>query len=176
MSGALISFTLGALLCLGLTPAGASVDRGDGSAFLRGFDLDGANCNGEGARAELVAFRDRIAAAPSVGEAQAMAFGQTRLARKAVSRARWIVPFHPALGEARAKLDDFDARVREAKSQAEVARSFGRLVRVASADDLTIVDAELKADCEYTTGEIVIIVIGFFLAIIPGLIFMALLC
>jgi hypothetical protein len=66
--------------------------------------------------------------------------------------------------------------VRAAENQAEVAHQFGRLVRVASAGDLTIVDAELKADCEYTTGEIVIIVIGFVLAIIPGLIFMALLC
>ena len=87
-----------------------------------------------------------------------------------------FIPFHPAIGEARAKIEAFEVEVRSAESQAEVAGAFGTLVRLASANDLTVVDADIKADCEYTTGEIVIIVIGFILAIIPGIIFMAILC
>ncbi len=153
MSLALIVGLAGFLLLVGAAPAGAAVDKADASALLRGFDLDAGSCGGAAGHAELVAYRDRIASAPSVEEARGLALEQTRLVRKAVSRARWIVPFHPALGEARGKLEDFEARVRAAENQAEVAQDFGRLVRIASASDLTIVDADLKADCHYTPAR-----------------------
>lgn len=153
----------------------ASVKQ-EGSAVLRGFDLDAAACNCEAARAELAVLHDKIAAASGLDESRSLALEQTGLARKALSRAKWVIPFNGALREASGKLDAYEVRVQEAGTPREVAEAFGELVRLASADGLTIVDADLKADCDYTTGEIVIIVIGFLFAIIPGIIFMAVLC
>ncbi|MFQ5456858.1 MAG: hypothetical protein ACE5FC_00185 [Myxococcota bacterium] len=148
----------------------------EGKAVLRGFDLNAGSCTPDEGRAELTALRDRIARAPDLDASRVLALDQTNLARKALSRAKWVIPFNGALGDASRKLDAYEVRVKEAGSPEEVAAAFGDLVRLASADDLTIVDAEVKADCHYTTGEIVIIVIGFLLAIIPGFIFMAILC
>ena len=173
---ALVSLLAGIVVLSGATPVEAAVQRAEAPALLRGFNLDGTGCNGGAARTELMVVRDQIADAPSLEAARMLALDQTRLARKALGRARWVIPFHPAIGEARAKIGAFEVEVRSAESQAEVAGAFGTLVRLASAKDLTVVDADIKADCEYTTGEIVIIVIGFFLAIIPGIIFMAILC
>ena len=148
----------------------------EGTAVLRGFDLSAGSCTPDEGRAELTGLRDRIASAPDLEASRVLALEQTNLARKALSRAKWIIPFNGALGEASEKLDAYEIRVAAAGSSEEVAAAFGNLVRLASADELTIVDADVKADCEYTTGEIVIIVIGFLLAIIPGIIFMAILC
>ena len=155
---------------------GVASVRHEGAAVLRGFDLDAGACNCAEARTELLVLRDRIAAASGLDESRRLALEQTGLARKALSRAKWVIPFNGALREASGKLDAYEVRVQEAGTPGEVAEAFGDLVRLASADGLTIVDAEVKADCDYTTGEIVIIVIGFLFAIIPGIIFLAILC
>ena len=158
-------------------PGLASVDD-RGTAVLRGFDLDAGDCNCDEERTELMALRDRIADAPSVEASRDLALEQTDLARKALSRAKWVIPFNGALGQASEKLDAYEVRVKGAGSQEEVAAAFGDLVRLASADDLQVTDAGFfdKPGCNYTTGEIVVIVIGFLLAIIPGFIFMAIFC
>ena len=67
-------------------------------------------------RSELVAYRDRIATAPTADEARDLALSQTRLARAALSRAKWVMPFNSAIGEAREKIEGFEARVRGANA------------------------------------------------------------
>jgi len=157
--------------------AGASVVK-NRDALLRGFDLDAGACNGAEGRADLVNLRDRIGDSPSLEEARSLALEQTRLARKALSRARWVLPFNGAVGNASKRLDAYEVRVEEAGSPEEVAAAFGNLVRLASSENLKIVDAGLFDDkaCDFTTGEIIVIVIGLLLGIIPGLIFMAIFC
>jgi len=142
------------------------------------WDLATGGCACAKERAAIAGYRDRILAAPTPEAARDLALSQTRLARKALSRARWVLPFSGTIGETRHKLEAYEARVLDAKSQAEVAAEFGRLVRLAEAKPGTVVDAlEIGGTtCSYTTTEIVIIIIGFLLAIIPGIIFLFLLC
>jgi hypothetical protein len=140
------------------------------------WDLATGGCACPKERAELRAFRDRILAAPTPEAARTIVISQTRLAHKALSRARWILPFSGTVRGASRKLEAYEARVREAKSQAEVAREWSTLTRMASADGGAIRDVKISGSCSYTTIEIVIIIIGFLLAIIPGILFLFLLC
>jgi len=174
----LLLFVLGAMGLVAAAPSQAAIDREGGTALLRGYGLDGGNCNCEQAKKELASIRASIAAAGSVKEAQDLALGETRLARKALSRARWVAPFNDAIGQASKKLDAYEVEVKAAQSPEEVAAAFGGLVRLASADDLKVTDAKWfeKEGCSYTTGEIIIIIIGFLLGIIPGFIFLAVFC
>jgi len=142
------------------------------------WDIATGGCACTKERAAVSEYRDRILAAPTPETARELALSQTRLAHKALSRARWIMPFSGSIGKANRKLEDYEARVRAAQSQEAVAQEFSGLVRLASAQPGTVTDAvELKGKtCVYTTGEIVIIIIGFLFAIIPGIIFLFLLC
>ena len=142
------------------------------------WDIATGGCACRSERAAVTAYRNRILVAPTPEAARDLALSQTRLARKALSRARWIMPFSGSIGKANGKLEAYEARVRDARSQAEVAAEFAGLVRLAEATPGTVTDAvELKGKaCSYTTAEIIIIVIGFLLGIIPGIIFMFLLC
>jgi hypothetical protein len=158
-------------------PVSASVPKNDASNSLPvAMDIATHGCACAGHEAAVLAFRDRLAAAPTPEAARALALSQTRLAHKALSRAKWIVPFSATVREANKKLEAYEARIRDARTQADVAAEFGGLVRVASAGDPKIVDAKMRANCDYTTTEIVIIIIGFLLGIIPGIIFLFLLC
>jgi hypothetical protein len=142
------------------------------------WDVATGGCACARERAAVTAYRDRILAAPTPEAARELALSQTRLAHGALARARWIMPFSRTIGKTSDKLEEYEARVRDARTQADVAREFSGLVRLADAKPGTIVDTvELKGKtCSYTTTEIVIIVIGFLFAIIPGIIFMFLLC
>ncbi|MDP3939954.1 MAG: hypothetical protein Q8R92_17690 [Deltaproteobacteria bacterium] len=176
---ALLLFVLGFVGLGYATPSAAAIAPEGATALLRGYGLDGGGCDCEKERAELAEMRARIAAAGSVDEARELSLDQTGLARKALSRAKWVVPFNGAIKQASGKLDAYEVQVQAAQSPEEVAAAFGGLVRLASADDLKVVDAHLfekRSGCDYTTGEIIIIVIGFLLGIIPGFIFLAVFC
>jgi hypothetical protein len=156
--------------------AGVAKDTAVGKEIPVAWDIAKGGCACAGHEATILAFRDRLAAAPTPEAARALALSQTRLAHKALSRAKWILPFSPTVREANKKLEAYEARIRDARTQADVAAEFGGLMRVASAGDPKIVDAKVEANCHYTTVEIVIIIIGFMMFIYPGFIFMALLC
>ena len=156
--------------------AGVSKDTRVGRDIPVAWDIATGGCACEKERAAVIEYRNRILTAPTPEEARTLALSQTRLAHKALSRARWVLPFNSTVREVNRKLDAYEARIRDARTQNEVAAEFGRLVRVASAGDPKIVDAKVRADCNYTTVEVVIIIIGFLLGIIPGIIFMFLLC
>jgi hypothetical protein len=119
-------------------------------------------CPSDGERAELQAFTDRLAAAGTADEAKDLALDKIRLGQKSIHRAEKLVGDRAGLAEAQAKLDALEAQVRAADTQAEVASAFGGL--------------DQSAGCDYTTTEIVVIVIGFVLGIIPGIIFLFLFC
>jgi hypothetical protein len=120
-------------------------------------------CPCEANRVRLEAFADKIAGAPTVEAAQDMALKKVRLAHAAVDRGSKTLAGDPALAEADARLDALDANVRSAQSQAEVAAAFQPLTN-------------LQGGCDYTGGEIVLIVLGFIFGIIPGIILLFLLC
>lgn len=123
---------------------------------------------------ELAALQQRIAGAPSLDEARALALAPAAQAQGALARARFLAPRSAALADAQARLDAYAAAVAAARSGTEVAERFGALLGAGGA---AAPSAHFwKHDCDYTTGEIIAIVLGFILGIIPGIILLILLC
>lgn len=149
----------------------------------------------------LRAYELKIAAAATVEDARELILLQTGRAKKALSTASSILPFSPAIREAREKIETLEARVYAANTQAEVATEFSDLL-AGSADTggpaivdrqetdgspMILAGTDLNQPavsvssgdghgCDYTTGEIIIIVLGFLLFIIPGIIFLVIFC
>ncbi len=63
-------------------------------------------------------------------EARELILSQTRLAARALSTASWVMPFSPAVREARDKIERFEKRVYAANTQADVARDFSEFLGV----------------------------------------------
>ena len=123
------------------------------------------DCPCDAERARFDAFAQKLADAPTLDEAQDKALGKIALSRKAVSLAEKQVHGDPAIAEATQKLAALDAQVRSATSQEQVSLAFSQLAQ-----------DRMKAGCSYTTVEILIIVLGFLLFVLPGIILMLLLC
>lgn len=135
-------------------------------------------------------YQAEIASAPTVEEARGLVLGQTGLARRVLAGAGWLMPFSSSVDQAQHELDDLETRVYAAASQDDVAREFGDFMHLpASANgdeaiilagvqlDKKVVDVDTNGGgCEYTTGEIVLIVLGFIFFIIPGIIFLIIFC
>jgi hypothetical protein len=109
-------------------------------------------------------FRDRLARADTPDAARELALAKIAVAERAIDQAERVLPGEPRLEAARARLDGFAAGVASAESQSAVAGEF---------DSLMLGDG---GGCSYDTVEIVVIVIGFILGIIPGIIFLFLFC
>ncbi len=122
--------------------------------------------------AELTALRDRIAAAPDLATAQEMAVAPVEQARSVVAKLGWV---SGSLRDAEKRMATYEARMRTAQSPAEVADHFGSLVKLASSGSI-VSDGLRTSGCNYSSGEIIAIVLGFFLFIIPGIILLILLC
>ncbi len=124
-------------------------------------------------REALVNFRDQIASAETLAEAQQLAAQPVQLARSALSRARWLVPGSAGIEEKERQLRDGEHAIAAAATPEAVAGAF--TVAVTGSPVL----ADLSVDppnCHYTTWEIVAIVLGFILGIIPGIILLIILC
>ena len=120
------------------------------------------------ARSEAQALIDRVAVAPSVEDARALALEPTRGAHLALAHARRLSPWTASLREAEQRLAGYEARIGAAPSQTAVAAELATLARVRA--DLG------DGGCSYSTGEIIATVLGFILGIIPGIILLFLLC
>jgi hypothetical protein len=127
-------------------------------------------------RSGLAQLHQRILNAGSVAEARALALDPALDARRALARARWIVPSSAALHGAEARLAAYGRSVRAAPSRAEVGRRFAELVSLAPAAGTGRSFVREPAACSFTTLEIVAIVLGFILGIIPGIILLLILC
>jgi hypothetical protein len=129
--------------------------------------------------------QQRIARAATVEEARDLALTPVRAARRALQVAGLVAPQSEKISEARAKFDGFEARVEEEKTPSAVANEFGRLLNIDTGSgeymqlaDLNVGHANVRGPggCSYSTGEIVAIVFGFILFVIPGIILLIVLC
>jgi hypothetical protein len=185
-----------------VTPAFATnTDRGPATEQPLLEQAIAGQCVPSAATDLLRSYRLKIASAPTVEEARELILSQTGLARKALAAASWILPFNSSVREARDKIGTLENRVYAANTQAEVARDFSEFLAVpADPEEANLVDqdetdsspmvlAETDLNqsavtigsgdghgCNYTTGEIIIIVLGFLLFIIPGIIFLVIFC
>jgi len=123
----------------------------------------GCPCDAERARLEV--FAQKLADAPTLDDAQDKALDKISLSRKVVKIADKQLHGDPAIAEATEKLDALDARVRSAENQQQVSLVFSQL-----AED------RMKVGCDYTTAEILLIIVGFLFFLLPGIILMLLLC
>ena len=132
----------------------------------------------------MQARRQRIAEAATVEEARELAVAPVRAARGAVTIASTVVPWSRTLADARQQLNGFEARVADSMTPQQVAAEFGNLVTIDSnaeliqVADLQVPGARVRGPgrCYYTTGEIIAIVFGFILFIVPGVILLFVLC
>jgi hypothetical protein len=189
-------------MCAAATPAFAmKTDLGPTTEQPLLDQAIGGRCVPSAAKDILRSYMMKIANAPTVEEARELVLSQTGLARKALSTASWILPFSSSVGEARDKIGNLEKRVYAANTQTEVARDFSEFLAVPTdpgnskivdqneTDSSLMVLAEndlntpaVSVDsggghgCNYTTGEIIIIILGFLLFIIPGIIFLIIFC
>jgi len=142
----------------------------------------------------------QIANAPTLDAARELILGQTRLAQKALAAASWALPFSDSVREAREKITALEHRVYAANTQSEVASDFldflqvpedsesyqplghpegdgsPMLVAQTNLDQPVVHVGPSGAGCNYSTAEIIIIILGFIFFIIPGIIFLIIFC
>jgi len=123
------------------------------------------SCPTDDHRAELHAFEERLRGADSLEEAQELALDEVEQSRKAVQRATRLVPGDAELRATHADLEAFADGVAAAQSRGEVADRFA-----------TLRGQQTAANCHYSTGEVIAIVLGFILGVLPGIILLILLC
>lgn len=147
------------------------------SPSISSLDLIPSACaSGSGRNQELARLQHEIAAADTINHARSLALAPTDDAIDALKNARTIMPFSDDLQSAEARLSDARARILLASSQEQVADEFSGMM-LAGLDDDSIAKVDVgKADCNYSTGETIAIVIGLILGIIPGLILLVVLC
>ncbi len=129
--------------------------------------------------------QQRIADAPTVQEARDLALAPARAAKRALQVAAFVAPTSEKLTEARARLESFETRVQDSETPAAVANEFGHLLdldmrsgKLVQLADLNVNHGDVhgSGQCHYSTGEIIAIVFGFILFIIPGIILLFVLC
>jgi hypothetical protein len=114
-----------------------------------------------------------IASARTLGEAQALAAPPLELARSALARARWLAPGSESLEETERRLRAGELAIAGARTPDAVAGAFA--VAVTGSPVLAGVAIDTPS-CSYSTLEIVAIVLGFILGVIPGIILLIILC
>ncbi len=125
---------------------------------------------------ELVQLKNEIIKAESVAQAQEIALAPTNQAIGALKSASAISPFSDDIVKAENRLIDTRSRILVASSQAEVADEFSGMMLAGLDNDRAAHVKVGKVGCDYSSGEMIAIVIGLFLGIIPGLILLVLLC
>jgi hypothetical protein len=118
---------------------------------------------------ELVALHEEIVSAETLARAQALATQPLQLARLALARTRRFSPDGAGLAAKERQLLAAEAAVAAAETPDAVAGAFSLGVAGAPLPEAAI-------GCAYTTWEIVAIVLGFILGILPGIILLIILC
>ena len=158
--------------CEGSIAGGPAI--GLGSDPLAGFGPRLASgpgsCAGDaldGVRDALDALEARILEAETLPAAREIATVDSRQAYAVLSELRRMAPEGGSLARAGERLERYHARVQQARSRSEIVRGLR---------EVTFTSPSMDDGCDYTGAEIVAIVLGFILGIIPGLILLVLLC
>lgn len=122
------------------------------------------SCPDQAQRTVLLEFRDELAAAATPEEARERALGPVRVAQAATDRVGRLFPHHAEVEAAGAQLAGLEQRISAAPDQAAVAAEVDQIASNAA------------LNCDYTNVEVVIIVVGFILGILPGILFLFLFC
>jgi hypothetical protein len=125
---------------------------------------------------EITQLHKQIAAAENVDQARQMALVPTDGALDAIQNVRRLMPFSDDLRNAEIRLNDARSRMLAASSREQVADEFSGMMIAGLDDDRAANVSVGKVGCNYSTGEIIAIVIGLILGIIPGLILLVVLC
>lgn len=125
---------------------------------------------------ELSQLMNEINAAETVSQARKMALAPTDGAIAALRNARNLMPFSDDLRSAATRLRDARSRLLVASSQEKVADEFSGMMLAGLDDDNVANISAGGGSCNYSTGEVIAIVIGLILGIIPGLILLVVLC
>jgi hypothetical protein len=190
-------FLLSALLLCSLSPA-ATYGTNAGAASGRRFidEAIAGRCVPAAAKDVLRSWVHEIRSEPTVEDARARLLTQTELARRALTTAAWILPSSESIREAHNEIATLERSVYAANTQGEVADDVLRMLAddaeaspgdgnaespllVVAASDLDQSAVRFGGDgggCDYSVGEIIIIVLGFLLFIIPGIIFLVIFC
>ncbi|WP_374089644.1 hypothetical protein [Methylomicrobium lacus] len=144
---------------------------------IESLGLATATCaTGSAQNPELIRLRDAISAAGNLNEARTLALTPTNDAIDALRNARSIMPFSEDLRLAETRLSDARSRIIVASSQEQVADAFDGMMIAGLDDDSAVRASAGGGSCNYSTGEIIAIVVGLILGIIPGLILLVVLC
>jgi hypothetical protein len=131
---------------------------------------------GSGQYEELKQLKKDISAADTLSHAREMALAPTDEAIQALKNARSIVPFSDDLRLAETRLSDARSRILVASSPTQVADEFSGMMLAGLDDDSAARVSAGSVGCNYSTGELIAIVVGLILGIIPGLILLVVLC
>jgi len=171
-AGICFTLMLGAGAAQAALPAIPAPDSGlDAARLLEAARVP--SCVGEEQQLELARYRDLVAAAPTVEKARERAIFPSKLARRALMMAGLVHRDDSDLDRVRARLAAYEERVARAESTQDAASEFEGLVRLAGA---SVNVGGGGGGCSYTTSEIIAIVFGFILFIIPGIILLIVFC
>lgn len=136
---------------------------------IKGFDTQNSTLQIEQLRAQ-------IANEESLEKARALALEPTDAAISAIHHARLIMPFSENLSAAEVRITEFRSHIEKAGTPNQVADEFsGMMVAWLDDDNMANVDIGDKS-CNYSSGEVIAIVVGLILGIIPGIILLIVLC
>lgn len=125
---------------------------------------------------EIYRLRNRIATAGSLNAAREMALKPTDEALSALDKAKLFAPFSNDITAAHTRLSNARERLLAAVSQKQVADEFEGIM-VAGLDNDRAAHLNIgSGSCDYSTGELIAIVVGLILGIIPGIILLIVLC
>jgi hypothetical protein len=141
------------------------------------MELIKSSCkSGLGQYQELRQLKKEITAAETVSQARKMALAPTDDAIIALTNASDLMPFSDDLNSAKTRLSDARSRILVASSQEQVADEFDGMMLAGLDDDSAARVSGGGGSCNYSTGEVIAIVVGLILGIIPGLILLVVLC
>ena len=143
----------------------------------RALDLIKSTCPvGSTQYPELMRLKQEIATANNIEQARKLALAPTDDAINALKNARNMIPFSEDLRTAETRLNDARTRIMVASSQEQVADEFDGMMLAGLDNDRAAHVNIGSGGCDYSTGELIAIVIGLILGIIPGLILLVVLC
>lgn len=125
---------------------------------------------------EIERLKNRIATADSLGTARELALKPTDDALSALEKAKLFAPFSNDIAAAHTRLTNARERLLAAATQKQVADEFEGIM-VAGLDNDRAAHVNIgSGSCDYSTGELIAIVVGLILGIIPGIILLVVLC